>query len=141
MTLHDFLRLPHRFAWGGVGGDDCTTFCARWIECLTGADPAANFRGAYSTQEEAEAILAAAGGLVAFADRHLGLVRTDDPQPGDVGVIVAPSALDGEFKHIAAIRFGPLWATLSPAGVRARKADFVAAWRVPGCGHDILPTA
>ena len=132
MTLHEFLRLPHRFVWGGVGGDDCTTFCARWIEAVMGVDPAASFRGTYSDAEGAGRLLAGAGGLVAFADRHLGLARTDDPQTGDVGVIVAPSALDGEFKHIAAIRFGPLWATLSQAGVRARKAEFVAAWRIPG---------
>lgn len=135
MTLHEFLRLPHRFRWGGIGGDDCTTFCARWIDYAIGIDPAFAFRGVYSDAEGAERILAKAGGIVAFADRHLGEVgfkRTDDPQTGDVGVIVAPSALNGEFKHIAAIRFGPLWATLSPAGVCARRADFVAAWRMPG---------
>jgi len=132
MTLHEFLRLPHRFVWGGVGGDDCTTFCARWIEAATGIDPAAQFRGTYCDAEGAARLLTTAGGLIQFADSHLGLARTDDPQTGDVGVIVAPSALDGEFKHIAAIRFGPLWATLSQAGVRARKAEFVAAWRIPG---------
>lgn len=135
MTLHEFRKLPHRFRWGGVSGDDCTTFCARWIDYAIGVDPAASFRGAYSDAAGAERILTQAGGLVAFADRHLlpcGLVRTDDPQTGDVGVIVAPSALDGEFKHIAAIRFGPLWMTLSPAGVCARRADFIAAWRMPG---------
>lgn len=135
MTLHEFRCLPHRFRWGGLSGDDCTTFCARWIEYSIGIDPAAPFRGSYTDAAGAEEVLRSFGGLVAFVDRHLaavGLERTDEPQTGDVGVIVAPSALDGEFKHIAAIRFGPLWMTLSPAGVCARRADFVAAWRVLG---------
>jgi hypothetical protein len=133
MTLREFLALPHRFRWGGVGGDDCTTFCASWIEEFTGIDPIARLRGTYSTGDGAARLIAEAGGLIALAAGRiepLGWRLTDSPADGDVGVILAPSGLDQDVKQIAAVRFGPLWATLGPRGVVAKKADFVAAWRL-----------
>ncbi|MBB6299898.1 DUF6950 family protein [Rhizobium leucaenae] len=135
MTLHEFLALPHRFRWGGVGGDDCTTFCATWISEQIGIDPAAHLRGTYRTEEGAHALLDAAGGLVPFMASHLepiGFIRTDAPADGDVGVIDAPVGLSGETKEIGAIRFGPLWLALGPDGAKGKKLDFVAAWRFAG---------
>jgi hypothetical protein len=136
MTLHEFKALPHRFGWGGANGrDDCTTFCATWISEQIGIDPAERLRGTYRTEEGAHALLDAAGGLVPFMAGHLepiGFVRVNDPQDGDVGVIDAPVGLNGETKEIGAIRFGPLWLTLSPCGVVGKKTDFVAAWRFAG---------
>lgn len=129
MTLHEFLALPHRFRWGGAGGDDCTTFCATWIAESIGIDPAERLRGTYRTEEGAHALLDATGGLVPFMASHLepiGYVRTDEPHSGDVGAIV----MDG--KQVGAVRFGPLWALLTPGGVMAKKADFIAAWRYAG---------
>jgi len=130
MTLHEFLALPHRFRWGGVGGDDCTTFCATWIAESIGIDPAEDLRGTYRTQEGAQAILDGAGGIVALIEGRLpaGYVRTEAPVDGDIGVVRLPVA-EGDIKEIGAIRFGPLWLVLAPAGVAAKKADFVAAWR------------
>jgi hypothetical protein len=132
MTLREWLEKPsHRFRWGGQGGDDCTTFCASWVDEVTGVDPAEDLRGTYRDAEGAHAILNAAGGIVAFIAARLGplgYVSVDHLSDGDVGVIRAPVGLDGDTKEIGAIRFGPLWATLGPAGVRAVKADFVAAW-------------
>lgn len=135
MTLHEFVALPHRFRWGGQGGDDCLTFCASWIFEATGIDPAEAVRGTYRSAEEAGAILAAAGGMIPYADRQLasvGLCRTDKPRDGDVGVIIAPAGLDGEMKQIGAIRFGPIWLALGPTGIHGKKADFIAAWSVQG---------
>lgn len=136
MTLHEFLALPHRFGWGGDRGrDDCTTFCATWIAASVGIDPAEHLRGTYRTEEGANALLDAAGGLVPFMASHLepiGFERTDDPQSGDVGAIRAPVGADGEIKEIGAIRFGPLWLVLGPGGMVGKKTDFVAAWRFAG---------
>ncbi|MDW9891164.1 hypothetical protein GOC28_11990 [Sinorhizobium meliloti] len=133
MTLQEFLSLPHQFRWGGVGGDDCTTFCGTWLRESVGVDPAEAYRGTYSTAEGAHDILAQAGGLVAFAAAALaplGFVRTVDLQDGDVGVVLAPAGMAG-VKEVCAIRFGPLWALLAPSGVIAKKLDHVAAWRAP----------
>lgn len=134
MTLEQFLLLPHRFRWGGLTGDDCVCFCASWIAETTGTDPTGDVRGTYRDAEGASRLLADAGGMVPMFDRTLlplGFVRTDAPADGDVGVIVAPSGLDGFAKEIGAIRFGPLWATLAPAGVVRKQAEFIAAWRLP----------
>ncbi|ACM26533.1 DUF6950 family protein [Rhizobium rhizogenes] len=133
MTLSEFVALPHRFRWGGQGGDDCLMFCATWVAEVTGIDPVAEYRGTYRTEEEAAAIIASAGGIVPLVDRmaaRAGFQRTDDPQDGDIGVVVAPVGVAGDLKEIGAIRFGPIWLALGPAGVVGKKAEFVAAWRL-----------
>lgn len=137
MNIHDFLALPHRFRWGGVGGDDCMTFPASWSERSIGVDPAIDLRGTYRTRDEAHAILESHGGALPFMDRHLlaiGAKRIQRPADGDIGLIRAmtgDSISDQVETEIGAIRFGPLWSCIHPGGVRAVKADFVAAWRLP----------
>lgn len=141
MDLHQFLLLEHRFQWGGLGftgrdevNNDCFTFPASWVQRLTGIDVARSYRGTYSTKEEADAIIAAAGGVVELAGRQLELVsakRVQFPQDGDVGIVEVPQG--EELKMVGAIRFGPLWAVLTPGRVIAKKLDHVAAWRVPAC--------
>ncbi|ULJ73586.1 DUF6950 family protein [Rhizobium gallicum] len=131
MDIHEFLKLPHRFRWGGHGGDDCIMFCASWVANQTGVDPAEKVRGTYRDEEGALAFVARSGGLIPMIDtgvKPLGYLRTNEPVTGDIGVVLAPSDIDGKVKEIGAIRFGPLWAVLAPAGVRAHRYDFVAAW-------------
>lgn len=128
MELREFLALPHRFRWGGVAGDDCTTWCASWVLDQIGIDPAAQLRGTYRDEVGAHLILNNAGGLVAFMDGHLrplGFQRTDTPHPGDIGVV----RVDGT--QVSAINFSRTWAMLSPGRVVAKKAEIVAAWRFP----------
>lgn len=134
MNIHEFLAQPREFCWGGVDGDDCMTFCASWIANLIGVDPAADLRGSYHTEFGAGRLISSYGGLVPLTAKliePLGFIRTTDPQPGDVGIIKAISETDRRAGEMAAIRFGPLWATMSLAGVRAKKVEFVAAWRAP----------
>jgi hypothetical protein len=134
MDLREFLALPHLFAWGGVVGDDCTTWCASWVRERLGVDPAAALRGTYSTEAGAHRVIQRAGGLVALIDAHLaplGFTRTETPSVGDIGVVRAASFSDGATVEIAAINFSKTWAMLSPGRVVAKKADFVAAWRFP----------
>ena len=133
MNIHEFLALPHQFKWGGMGGDDCTTFCSTWIMESQGFDPAENHRGTYQDALGAFRIITRAGGMVRFAAKALeprGFVRIQNPEDGDVGVVKAPVGMDEDLKEICAVRFGPLWATLSPAGVVVKKLEFVAAWRL-----------
>ena len=132
MDIHEFIRLPHRFRWGGVSGDDCVMFCATWAQHLCGTDPAAHVRGTYSDERGAYAVMSAKGGLVKMIGdgiEPLGFTRVDVLQDGDIGVIRAPSAVDCMVKEICAIRFGPLWVALGPNGVAGKRADHVAAWR------------
>ncbi len=134
MKLRNWLELPHRFCWGGQGGDDCLMFCASWIEFVTGEDPVADFRGTYSTEDEAHALVVSHGGMLALVDKmaqRAGFQRTDDPRDGDIGIILAPAGMTGTIKEIGAIKFGPLWAALGPGGVRAKKLPFIAAWAIP----------
>ncbi len=137
MDTHHFLALPHRFRWGGVGGDDCLTFPASWVHRVTDIDPAEEFRGQYRTREEAHQILEAYGGSLALMEHQLVPLkakRVQDPGTGDIGLIKAMTGETFEDQAealIGAIRFGPLWACIHPSGVRATKAEFVAAWRLP----------
>ncbi|MBN9047637.1 MAG: hypothetical protein J0H18_18525 [Rhizobiales bacterium] len=138
MDLKEFLHLPHEFKFGGWMGEDCTTFCASWARECTGIDPAAPFRRTYSTLKSANALLASHGGIVSFYDERLtdiGYLRTDCPQDGDIGVVVAPSGIDRMIKHVGGIRFGPLWAVMAQRGVIAKKLDHVAAWTLRHHAH------
>lgn len=134
MELREFLALPHLFGWGGAVGDDCTTWCASWVYRRIGTDPAAGYRGTYSSALGAHRLIKAAGGLVALIDGSLtplGFTRTDTPSPGDIGVVRAASFEDQAETEIAAINFSKTWAMLSPGRVVAKKAAMVAAWRFP----------
>lgn len=63
-------RRKTPFAWGS---QDCIAFAADAVALLTGVDILAEYRGAYATEEEAEAILEAEGGLDGLLKR-LGLL-------------------------------------------------------------------
>lgn len=143
MDIKEFVNLPHRFWWGGDGRphridpegryyNDCTTFCATWVEMVTGIDPAADLRRTYHDAEGAHAIIDAAGGHVAFMAGRLeplGFKRVQNPADGDVGCVIAPVGLEGGFAQVGAVRFGPNWVTLGPAGVVGKRLETVAAWR------------
>lgn len=60
-------NLPHAY-----GSNDCCLFAADAIMAQTGDDMAKDFRGTYSTQAEADKILADRGGLEAFVTSFLG---------------------------------------------------------------------
>lgn len=144
MTLENFIRLPRYWQWGGTPvpvdgvpfpGEDCTTFAASWVQELGGVDPAADLRGTYSTAEEANAIVARAGGIAGLIGSRiepLGWHRDDDPDDGSIGIVKAISGVDLAEKEIPAIRFGPLWAVMSPRGAMVKHLDWTGvAWRAP----------
>lgn len=137
MTLEEYIRLPHRWRWGGMGGDDCTTFCAAWVFEATGKDPAADLRGTYFAADDAEAVLQAAGGLESLVGAKLGALgfqRVQQPQDGDIGIICAMAGFNADgasVKDIPGIKFGPLWAVMSARGPMVKKLDWTGvAWRI-----------
>lgn len=138
MTLQEFLAQPRRFRWGGdkPDADDCLTFLARFIWAVADIDPAEALRGTYRTQEQAHAIIAEHGGIIAFVSHMVEpdiAFRVDDARDGDFAIIRAPAGLDGLAREIGGIRCGPLWAAMGPGGVIARDAraiECIAAWRI-----------
>lgn len=128
MTLGEYLESQRGTVWQ-AGVNDCCTFPGDWVRSWGRGDPMAAWRGTYSTDDEAEALVAAAGGLVVLWRQGLAGIATlaGDLAEGDVGVIraVAPG---GEAIEIGAIWTGRRWAFRVPAGLAFASADCVEAW-------------
>ncbi|WP_295560634.1 hypothetical protein [uncultured Sphingomonas sp.] len=108
-ALHDYLAALSGavFVWGRL---DCALFAAGAVEAMTGVDPAADFRGRYSTPNGAVRALRryGAGTLEATIAARFGEIRTAFARRGDlvlvdgmVGVCVGADAVfigetDGE---------------------------------------------
>ncbi len=113
---------------------------ADWCVRCGHADPAADFRGAYGTAEEADAMLSANGGLVALMQRQaraLGLrgVQRRQARDGDLGAVRVMTRLRGHAVEGLAcgIRIGERWALFNADGVMIERADTASAWRMtPG---------
>ncbi|WP_343711915.1 hypothetical protein [Inquilinus sp.] len=78
------------FAFGTM---DCSMWAADWVRLRTGLDPAADWRGRYSTEDEYRRLLLAEGGLVrvvARAMQRVGarVVAPAEAAPGDIGIIM-----------------------------------------------------
>jgi len=65
-------RRNQPFEWGA---NDCCLFAADWVARATGRDPAARYRGTYSSGIGAQRIIDKAGGVLELA-RELGLEQT-----------------------------------------------------------------
>jgi hypothetical protein len=138
-VLAQHQRTP--FVWGE---HDCCLFAASVVQALTGVDPAAGWRGTYSTEEQAQALIEEAGGLLALATSALGAPRNNPQlvQRGDVVCAaiypeVAPDELalaDGvlpEPKWLLGVATGAGWCAPSKRGlVHRRLDDVVAVWAV-----------
>ncbi|MBS7542534.1 DUF6950 family protein [Ancylobacter oerskovii] len=126
--LRSFLidHARREFAWGT---EDCCLLIADWWRANHGVDPAAGWRGTYSTAAEKDALLAREGGVARIVRRlalDVGAERTSDPRPGDFGVVRV------DRKHLGAIRAPDgKWATKSLAGlVLFTPIHIVAAWKI-----------
>lgn len=108
---------------------------AAWSIALGTADPMAAWRGRYSTDVEAEEILAREGGLAGLSGAGLESVGwrpvIDAPRPGDLGVV---SLLDEEAGVLYA---GPRWAFVATRGLGFTSLERDALshiWRLPSYG-------
>lgn len=70
-------------------GADCALWAAGAVEAMTGIDPAAKYRGAYTTLDEGLALLKADGfkDHVAWLRANFKRVKPVDARPGDLVVI------------------------------------------------------
>lgn len=137
MNVKEFIALPHRWRWGGVSGEDCTTFAGSWVARAIGRDPCADLRGTYSTKEEANAIVERFGGIEGLVGSKLAAVgcqRVQQPIDGDIGIVIAMTGFDAagmSVKAIPGICFGPIWAVMSARGPMVKALEFTgAAWRI-----------
>ncbi|MFN4296809.1 MAG: DUF6950 family protein [Brevundimonas sp.] len=105
---------------------DCQLFPAEWVLRVTGLDPAAEWRGRYSTALGRERILKRGGGPLAVMTKgaeSVGLQRTSEPKRGDIGLIRVGG------RHYGAVCLGGLWAVATSKGLAAVKPDEVErAW-------------
>lgn len=116
-------RMP--FQWGT---HDCCMFPADCVLAVTGNDLAADLRGTYSTEAEADAVLQRLGGIVEIAIARLGpVVSTEQAQPGDVGLLIVPA---GQRPSLAVYGGGGLWWAAAPRGLAPIWPEQIArAWR------------
>ena len=116
----DVMDRPWR--WGAA--DCCTAACDVFLR-LYRVDPMEPLRGRYSTRLGAMRLIAQEGGFLAMGNRlaeRAGLVRVDDAQPGDIGVIRDGS---GALALGICTEFG--WVGKSEQGLAS--SEMVRAWR------------
>lgn len=110
---------------------DCAAFPAAWAIERGFVDPMAAWRGAYDTEEGAQALIERAGGLdvlfaAGMADAGVPEVEGANFEPGDIGVV----RLLGE--QAGAIFTGERWAFIAERGVSFATLDtgcVIRAWR------------
>jgi hypothetical protein len=127
MTLVEYLRDGARrpFAWSDC---DCCTWAADWVVACCGVDPSAPLRSRYKTALGAQRHISRAGSLLALIADHMaiaGLPETDNPQPGDLGIVVVGGG------QALGIRTRSGWACKGPKGVALGHPIMLAAWSVP----------
>lgn len=130
MHLRDYLSYAGKrgFAWGE---NDCLMFVAGWVREVTGTDPGARWRGTYSTEAGAKAVLQLNGGMLALMDRQLVAhgwrrVKVTAGYHGDV-VIAAPR---GYAEHVAGVLVSPVRVAFhTKTGITIVPAPILKAWR------------
>jgi hypothetical protein len=111
------------------GKMDCCLWAADWVRLRTGVDPAAGWRGTYSTEREFLRLLLAEGNLVRVVARAMAgigaeQIPPDSAHPGDVGIIVT------ERGPACAIR-GQLGWDAKTGEKLSRTPNASYAWRLP----------
>lgn len=138
-TLAEYLDGLTRRKWKW-GETDCLMILADWVRLNHGVDPAAAYRGRYHSEDEYRALLKEGGGIVPTVNRALAQIdisRTDDPKPGDIGIIRAPTMVRRGRVHLG--RLGAIyverkqWAHIMNGSLAIASEKFVrpvAAWAV-----------
>lgn len=127
-------HTPH--AWGE---HDCVMFAGKAVEVITGVDFVAQFRGTYSTEAEAEAILDREGGIEPWCVKHFGApVAVGLARRGDLLIGPSPQGEDwlavcvGQHGVVPGERYEAVGAklVLMPSLVRFPLSRFRSAFRV-----------
>lgn len=122
LTFAAFAAITAEQPWSD-GVQDCCMWPADWCVARWGVDPARSFRERYSTEAEAEALIAAAGSLVELVRPHMAfLTQKEAPDDGDVGVIEVLGRQTG------AVRAGDKWAFRTRAGIGFLDVPALIGW-------------
>ena len=116
------------FAWGE--SDCCIGFVGAWVRACRGGDPEAAWRGRYRTELGCARLLQREGGVpgvITQAAGVAGLIPTQNPSRGCIGVVVVPTRRG--VAPAAAICTGGEWAVRT-AGVSISARSVLAAWEV-----------
>ena len=127
------VAIGRPFVWGRA---DCCLTASDGVLAITGIDPCAAFRGAYSDMAGGyRAMWAYSGGGL---EESLVLMMSEQGWPeipvlmarrGDVGLV--PSGLPGIQTHAVAICLGSHWTTQGESGlVNLRLKRGLRAWRI-----------
>lgn len=111
--------------WGRV---DCCLVQADWSIWLGYADPAADLRGSYDSEEGCRSIVGAAGGLLPLVARctaRIGWPAVDCQSVGCVGIIGSPSIINRQW---GAIWDGRCWLVRMADGFVEVTARPFAIW-------------
>lgn len=109
--------MDEPFVWGEC---DCTLWVANWWVARHGEDPAAHYRGEYSTRDGAEWLTRR--GLIETIDECVRDFRKDEAERGDIGVIEVIG------RELAAIFTGSHWAVKTEAKLLMIKREPKAVW-------------
>jgi hypothetical protein len=128
MPLAELFRQAQTqtFAWGSF---DCALFACDCVWVQTGKDPAAAFRGTYSTEAEANAL----GSLSAIAETVAAQFGLAEIAPGHAGrgdiVLIQNQTAQGA---LAVVDFSGAYAVCpgSRGLIRVRRHRWQRAWRV-----------
>lgn len=111
------------------GTHDCLTASCAASQALYGRNPLAAGLPHYRTYTAALRILRAAGGILAWSDAQFtaaGMVRTDNPAPGDMALIETGRAKGGATFALT-IRRGE-YAVKAATGLAITRGDLLGAW-------------
>lgn len=119
-----FAASGKPFEWGV---HDCCLFVSDCCVAVCGIDPAADYRGRYTSETGAKrALLKLHGSVEGAFDAHFERVPVALAQRGDIVTYVDESGVTA-----AAVRWaGGYWAALRDGGVGRIECEPVAAWRV-----------
>lgn len=127
MDIADFIsaEVQKPFRWGET---DCVSTANRWVENTTGLSPLDWVGRHYLNEFEAMQILQAHGGLALLVNRSMravGIVKTNDPHVGDVGLIIHLGKL------CMAVHAGGFWFSHDQNGLIGAPLNAIwKAWRV-----------
>ncbi|MCK8780567.1 hypothetical protein M0654_11275 [Rhizobium sp. NTR19] len=129
-TLDAFLEHYGALPWSPGHKVDCCLCLAEWAIWQGHEDPAARFRGTYSSDEEFRQIIRQTGvvPLLTECARSIGASPTQSPRRGDVGVI---GSSRNALHQFGAIHDGRGWVVRQKQGFGRMSARVLAAWSLP----------
>jgi hypothetical protein len=127
IELQEFLRdsAKKKFDWVSC---NCGFWVCEWIKLVTGNDPVDDIRGRFKTASGFRRFVMSSGGNEAFScsiAKRAGLVGTDRPMLGDIGLVAT-----GDGATMAIKLDADKWACKTLDGIAIAPFGQIAAWRL-----------